>query len=216
MRALLFLHMVFALAWAGFSAPAYAHPHVMVTTASTLIVNDAGDITAIRHAWTFDEAFSAYSTMGMDTNKDGKFSREELEPLAKVNVESLHEYAFFTYAKQGKEALTFADVKDYALNYDGKALTLTFTLPVQSGVVKVKESTFEVYDPTYFVAFNFGDGEPVKVEGGKEACFAQFNLPKPGIVQRLTQMSESMFQSMQSAANAEWATKITFTCKPKP
>jgi ABC-type uncharacterized transport system substrate-binding protein len=201
---------------AGLPAPAFAHPHVMVSVASTLIVNDAGIVTAIRHAWTFDEAFSAYSTMGMDTDKDGKFSREELEPLAKVNVESLHEYGFFTYAKQGKDSLTFADVADYALEHDGKALTLRFTLPVKSGAFDVKSGTLEVYDPTYFVAFTFGDGEPVKVEGGREACFANYNLPKPGIVQRLSKMSESMFDSLQPGAEADWATKITFQCKPRP
>ena len=38
-------------------------------------------ITGIRHAWTFDEFYSAMAVQGLDTNGDGVFSAEELKPL---------------------------------------------------------------------------------------------------------------------------------------
>ena len=41
--------------------------------------------------------FSAFATQGMTSKEKGKFTREELAPLAKVNVESLKEYDYFTY-----------------------------------------------------------------------------------------------------------------------
>ena len=43
--------------------------------------------------------FSAFATQGIDHKTKGTFTRDELAPLAKVNVESLQEYAYFTYAK---------------------------------------------------------------------------------------------------------------------
>jgi hypothetical protein len=54
-------------------------------------------ITGIRQAWTFDEFYTAMAVEGLDTNKDGVYSKEELAPLAKVNVESLKEFDYFTF-----------------------------------------------------------------------------------------------------------------------
>src|ERR1700675_1282020 len=76
-----------------------AHPHVWVTMTEELLYAADGSVTGVRHAWTFDDMFSAFATQGMEQKTKGQFTREELEPLAKVNVESLKEYAYFTYAK---------------------------------------------------------------------------------------------------------------------
>jgi hypothetical protein len=48
---------------------------------------------------TFDDMFSAFATQGIESKKKGEFTREELAPIAEVNVTSLKEYDFFTYAK---------------------------------------------------------------------------------------------------------------------
>jgi ABC-type uncharacterized transport system substrate-binding protein len=47
----------------------------------------------------FDDVFSAVATLGLETKKQGEFSREDLAPLAEVNVNSLKQYGYFTYAK---------------------------------------------------------------------------------------------------------------------
>src|SRR5215510_5780293 len=86
-----------------------AHPHVWVTMTSELLYAPDGTITGVRHAWTFDDMFSAFATQGLEQKTKGQFTREELAPLAKVNVESLQEYGYFTYVKvngkQHKDAL---------------------------------------------------------------------------------------------------------------
>ena len=59
----------------------------------------------IRHAWSFDDMFSTFATQGLESKEKGKFTREELAPLAKVNVESLKEFGYFTFATaDGKKA----------------------------------------------------------------------------------------------------------------
>ena len=47
--------------------------------------------------WTFDEFYTAMALQGLDTDGDGKYSAEELKPLAEVNVNSLKEFDYFTY-----------------------------------------------------------------------------------------------------------------------
>ena len=68
-------------------APAAAHPHVWATVRTEIVFGPDHRITGIRHAWTFDEFYTAMAVEGLDTNKDGVFSKEELAPLAKINVE---------------------------------------------------------------------------------------------------------------------------------
>ena len=70
-----------------------------------LVYAPDGTITGVRHHWAFDDMFSAFATQGLESKEKGKFTREELAPLAKVNVESLKEYDYFTYATaDGKKA----------------------------------------------------------------------------------------------------------------
>ncbi len=121
------------------AAPAQAHPHVWVTMKSELIYAPDGSITGIRHAWSFDDMFSTFAMQGMESKEKGKFTREELAPLAKVNVESLKEYDYFTYATaDGKKAELTDPAPDYWLDYTDQVLTLNFTLPFKTPV-KAKE-----------------------------------------------------------------------------
>ena len=78
-------------------------------------------MTGIRYVWMFDDMYSAFATQGLEQKKKGEFTREELQPLAQVNVESLKEYDFFSYARiDGKKAV-FAEPKDYHLEFNARA-----------------------------------------------------------------------------------------------
>jgi ABC-type uncharacterized transport system substrate-binding protein len=107
--------------------PALAHPHVLITGKSELVFGKEGAISAVRYAWTFDEFFSEFATQGLDKNKDGVLSRDELAELAKINVESLKEFEYFTVGKSGPGKLEFGDPVDYWLEFKDKLLTLYFT-----------------------------------------------------------------------------------------
>jgi len=80
-------------------AHAQAHPHVWVTLHSEVLYAADGAMTGVRHAWTFDDMFSAYALQGIPHAKKGQYTREELASLAHVNVTSLKEYDYFTYAR---------------------------------------------------------------------------------------------------------------------
>lgn len=197
---------------------AVAHPHVWVSVKSTIIADKDGVIREVRHVWTFDEPFSAYATLGLDTDKDGKLSREELTPLAKVNVESLEEYGYFSFfRKEGdkkREKTAYGPVKDYFLDHDGKALTLHFTVPLANPALTLKDARFEVYDPEFFVSFAYAEKDPVMVEGSPQACTANLTPPKPSVFARLSQLGEGFFEKQSgNTLNADWSTPVRFTCK---
>lgn len=132
---------------------ATAHPHVFIESETTLLVNKNYEITGIRHRWKFDDGYTAFALVGMDVDKDGKYSALELEPLAKENIESLDQFEFFTYGSQEKDKLKFKTPTDAVLTYNNE-LVLEFTLPLEKPKkILANPLKFAVYDPEFFIAF---------------------------------------------------------------
>ena len=201
----------------GFIATdAQAHPHVWVTMTTELIYAPDGTATAVKHAWTFDDMFSAFATQGMPARTKGLFTRAELQPLARVNIDLLKEYAYFTYAKvEGRiQKGAFSDPVDYWLDYDPKAtvLTLHFTLPFKSPV-KARRLAVEIYDPEFFIDFGFADKNPVRLVGAPPQCTFADEKPTDGFFSPTLKLDKSF---MASEANVgmgmNFANKISVTC----
>src|SRR5215216_7542912 len=91
------------------TAAAHAHPHVWVTVKSELVYAPDGTVTGVRHAWTFDDMFSTFATQGIESKTKGEFTRDELKPLAEVNVTSLKEFGFFTFMKAAGKKMPLVD-----------------------------------------------------------------------------------------------------------
>ena len=190
---------------------AQAHPHVWITARSELIYAPDGSISGVRHAWTFDDMFATYALQGIETKTKGAYSREELAPLAQTNVESLKEFAYFTFAKADGKKEKFLEPVDYYLDYDNTALTLHFTLPL-TAPVKPKQLVLEVYDPSFFIDFSLADKNPVKLVGAPAACQLKFERPSDGSA-NAQQLGEQNFLSGANANyGAMFANKITVDC----
>jgi ABC-type uncharacterized transport system substrate-binding protein len=204
------------------SGPAIAHPHVWVTMKSEVVHAPDGSITGIRHAWTFDEMFSTFATQGIETKKKGVFTREELAPLAEVNVTSLKEYDYFNFAKVNGKKAAFKDPVDYWLDFKDSALTLNFTLPLQSPQ-KAQNFELEIYDPSYFVDFTFVEKDPVALVSGDTSfalagapaqCKLTVGRPQDGTVAQTQRLGESFFSQLGqgSTFGAQFANKISVKC----
>ena len=119
-------------------ADARAHPHVWATVRSEILLDANHQITGIRHAWTFDEFYSAMAVQGLDTNGDGVFSAEELKPLAEVNINSLKDFDYFTFVHIGDaDDLPLKPPENASLDYDKGLLTLHFTLPLETPLTRM-------------------------------------------------------------------------------
>jgi ABC-type uncharacterized transport system substrate-binding protein len=195
---------------------AQAHPHIWVTVKSELVYAPDGTVTGVRHAWTFDDMFSVFATQGIESKKKGEFTREELAPLAEVNVTSLKEYDFFTYAKANGKKIEFNDPSaDYYLDFDPKdtVLTLHFTLPLKTPV-KAKELSFEVYDREFFVDFSFAEKDPVKLVGAPAHCKLSIARPQEmsaALTQQFSQMPADQ-RDPSVTIGTEFANKISVKC----
>jgi ABC-type uncharacterized transport system substrate-binding protein len=196
---------------------ARAHPHVWATIRSELVYAPDGSVTAVRHAWTFDDMFSAFATTGLPKT-NGTFTRQTLQPLAQVNVESLKEYAYFTYAKADGKRLKdpFTDpTGDYWLDYDPKTtvLTLHFTLPFRQPV-KAKALQIEIYDPEFFIDFGLAKEKPATLVGAPARCTLVTDKPTdanfPAEFFRLDQNFATSEANI--GMGASFANKIMVTC----
>jgi ABC-type uncharacterized transport system substrate-binding protein len=204
--------LLFAGALALGTAAAQAHPHVWITATSALIYAPDGSITGVRHAWTFDDMYSTYVLQGLESKTRGVYSREELQPLAQTNVESLHEFAFFTFAKADGKKQKFNEPVDYYLEYKDTALTLHFTLPLKTPV-KPKELVLEVFDPAFFIDFKLAEKDPVRLVGAPEGCQMKLQRPSDGTASA-QKLNEQTFMGDGANANygAMFANKITVDC----
>jgi ABC-type uncharacterized transport system substrate-binding protein len=130
-RRLCFPLIAGTIAAVGAAGPAGAHPHVWVSM-HTKVLYENGLIVGLRHDWTFDQYYSEMAIEGLDKNKDGRYSREELAELAKINVQALKEFAYFTYPKLGEAKLEVGSPKDYFLEH--KSVTVKSPGGAPSGI----------------------------------------------------------------------------------
>src|SRR5262249_52945686 len=148
-----------------------------------------GSVTAIRHAWAFDDMFSAYALQGVEQKTKGAFTREELAALADTNVTSLKEHDYFNYARvDGKiRNDVFGDPTDYWLDYKDSGLTLHFTLPLRAPL-RAQNFEINIFDPEFFIDFASGDDDPpVTMTNAPAQCALTPARPNdvPAVSQRL-------------------------------
>jgi ABC-type uncharacterized transport system substrate-binding protein len=190
---------------------AQAHPHVWITASSELVYAADGSVTGVRHAWTFDDMFSSYALQGIESKTKGVYSREELAALAQTNVESLKEFAFFTFAKADGKKEKFVEPVDYFLEYKDEALTLHFTLPLKTPV-KPRELSLEVFDPSFFIDFKLADKDPIRLVGAPAGCQMKFERPNDGAAGAQKIDEQNFLSGDNSNYGAMFANKITVAC----
>jgi ABC-type uncharacterized transport system substrate-binding protein len=196
------------------AAPAIAHPHVWITARETVVFDDKGRVAAIRNSWVFDEMYSAFATQGL--GKDGQLpTKEDLAPLAKTNVESLEEFDYFTHAKAEGRKIEFGQPTDYSLEErPDKLVVLTFTLPLKVPVVVGRAFSFQVYDPTYFVAFELEEKDPVSLTSAPQGCSAGVLGANPLLADDKQKLSEAFFANLSPGADfgVKLASRIIVAC----
>ena len=169
---------------------------MFVVAKEDLLFTPDGRIGGVRAHWTFADLYSSFLTQGIgDPGKPP--TRDDLAPLAKTNVESLAEFGYFTVAKAAGKAAEFDPPTDYFLDETAdKLVTLTFTLPLKDPASAGKAFTLQVYDPTYFVSFDFDDTTPITLTGAPQGCSATVVKPRPLDAGDNQKLSEAFFANM--------------------
>lgn len=178
------------------AAVAQAHPHVFVTATEQVIFGPDGLVTGVRHAWRFDDMYSAFVIQGLGP-EGAILTKEQLAPLAKTNVESLAEFGYFTIVKASGKQSEFRDPVDYWLEESSdKLVTLHFTLPLKTPASAGRVLTLSVYDPTYFVAFSMAEKDPVSLQAAPSGCSTSVSKPKALDAADTQKLNESFFTNL--------------------
>lgn len=159
------------ISWAA-ATPAMAHPHVWIEMRSDLVFNDQGLISAVNLMWTFDDTYAQMALEGLDTNDDGVYDATELEPLTKDNIDSLKDYGYFTYVRFNGEKQPIGAVTEAGQIYSNDKLQLHLQVPLVTPLDPAKgEFVLKVYDPEFFIAFDYAKDDPVSAVGAMpQAC----------------------------------------------
>lgn len=196
--------------------PADAHPHMWVTVKAELLFDQSKAITALRYAWTFDRAFSDFAIVDSDKNQDGIYTREELAPLAEVNVVALKEFEYFTFPKVGKSMLERLPPRDYYLEYKDRLLTLYITVPLAKpvSVNKLNKFSLLIYDTSFYVDFVFATDDPVRLVGAPARCAPVVKKPVVPTVS-VQSLGEAYFTNVEATAQlaARYAKTVTISCR---
>lgn len=167
-----------AAATFGLAGAAQAHPHIFIDAKATIVFNDAGELTAIRNAWTFDEAFSVWQIQGLDTNGDGITSSEEMQELADENIKGLADYNFYTSAGESAASLPFASMAEAKFAFADNRSTLSFGIEPQ-GPYRIKDKLeIAIADPEYYVAIAFHTPSDITLENAPAACSMHLEPPR--------------------------------------
>lgn len=196
------------------AGPASAHPHVWIMARAELVYAANGRVEGVRHRWTFDPSYSTYVTQGLDKNGDGKLTPDELQELARTNVENLSEYDYFTVLKAGGAKQVMEAPREPSMSFEDGALTLTFLLPLKTPSPN-RLVTLEVYDPTYFVAFSIAEGDDaVRLMMAPKGCATTVTRPKSTVATQQPNMSEAFFEALTAASNfgSSYANRILVAC----
>lgn len=199
------------------AGPVRAHPHVWVNVEATVTYQN-GTIVGIGQKWSFDDMYTAMAVQGLDANGDGTYSKEELAELAKVNIDSMKEFSYFTVAKLGGQPVKFKDPENAWLEHKDGILSLHFTMPFDQPVLAEAEGmSFAVFDETFFIAFDLIEKDPVKLVGAPDGCAATVAVPQDDLDQ--LQALNDAFGGKMTAGNANegmgagYAKTVTLGCK---
>lgn len=140
-------------------APLAAHPHVFVD-ATVEVLTEAGAVTGVRIAWTYDDLFSLMLTedLGIDGDGDLVLTDAETEALRVSVTDWPSDYEGDLVVEARDELLLLGPREDHGVVLEGGAVVETHRRPlVQAVLATTAPVLVKVFDPYYYVAYTITD-----------------------------------------------------------
>ena len=194
-------------------APASAHPHVWVVAKSEIVFDAGKKLTGVRQTWTFDEAYSAYMTINLDSKHDGVPDPDKLADLAKTNLTSIAEFGFFTQAKANGKEVVFGPPEAPVQTFANRRLTLSFLLPLKAPIAPPRVMVMSVDDPSFFVAFSFAGGdEAVRFAGAPTGCALNVNRAAQVAEEGKQIVSDDIAATAAPGIGVDYTSRVIVAC----
>lgn len=171
MRLLTTLFAACLAAWLSFSPGiGAAHPHVFVEAAARFIFDARDRLTAVWIEHRYDPLMSLLTMSELELDPFGSLSRGGAARFTLAQAPMLEEAGGFAALSIGAREIALGAPQGLEASLRDDRLAVAFMLPLRTPTALDGDAaTLAVFDPEYFVAFEFGGA--VTVEGG-EGCAA--------------------------------------------
>lgn len=209
--------MIAALLALGGGAAA-AHPHAWVDLEIELVFAADGRLHALRQAWVFDEAYTAYMLPPLR----GRHARPGQEPerhaaVARELMRSLREHAHFTRIEHQGVALATEPPEAAAVRLRGRRMVFDFELALAVPAdPRAAPLTYAVFDPTYFVEIVHAGAGAIRLVDAPPDCALRIGKPQ---LDPLTVARAAALEATQSGGDTlgqEFAERVTLRCGAPP
>lgn len=206
----LFSFLLFCVA-----SPASAHPHSWIDYKTKIVLNDAGEIIALKEYWVFDEFYAQFALNDFDANNNKRLDKDELLILAKGNLKNLENFDYFTEIKNNNKAASFKPPIDISSYLVDDRIALEFTLSLVKPLDASKGNvSYRIYDSSYYVAMSHSKTRSILFEGSKAAgCSYELIKPKPDILKIKFATSLGTDKQAPDGLGNFFAQKVNITCK---
>jgi ABC-type uncharacterized transport system substrate-binding protein len=158
--------------------PLAAHPHIFVDTGFELVLDETGNLTAIRVTWAYDDFYSLLITedYGLDADGDGVLTAAENEQLTGFDMQWIDGFAGDTEMVLDGAPVALSAPEEATAKLEDGRITTTHLRRLDPVVPPGKMAELMAYDPTYYTAYELT--RPVTVTGG--ACHVRLKAPEVG------------------------------------
>ncbi len=193
-----------------------AHPHSWIDMKADMILDEQGQLIAIRQHWSFDAYFSMV-TMADAMNEHGD-KQTGLAKMADQMISNLTRHRYFSVLTIDGAEIELPRPSSYQLtessHQNQSILELEMRFDIERpAIVRNKDLTWSVFDPTYYIAMNYWKVENVSVKGGAGAQ-CQLNLDSPNPSFELIEYAQNLDRSRTDTdgLGVNFAEKIQIAC----
>ena len=136
------------------SLPLFAHPHIMLKTSLEIEYSNSS-CTGVWVDWEFDRFFSVSIINDFDTDKDGKFDKEEVKDIEENAFSNLQNYGYFVNIRVGDKRTKPESVTQFSAKFSGDKLFYRFFVPLEKDTYN--NFYISIFDPTYYSAVSYVD-----------------------------------------------------------
>jgi ABC-type uncharacterized transport system substrate-binding protein len=174
-------------------------------------------IEAVKHRWTFNEDFRRSNFDEFDINQNGTLDADELSAFQQLSLETLKRLDSFTVIWLGAERIPLKEPVLVSFDMQDSKPIYKFSVALSKPVpLTGAGASIEVYDPTYFSAFDFRSDHAVSVESkdGADCSAALVSPPRDSAQMRDYRAFISAFGPL--SAKLVTPRSINLTCQSSP
>ncbi len=181
-----------------------------------MILDEQGQLIAIRQHWAFDTYFSMV-TLADAMNEHGD-KQTGLTKMADQMIHNLTQYRYFSVLTIDGIEIELPRPSSYQLtentHQEQSILELEMRFDIaRPTVIRDKNLTWSVFDPTYYIAMNYWKVENVSVKGGTDAqCRLNLDSPSPSF--ELIEYAQNLDRTRRDTdgLGVNFAEKVQITC----